>query len=398
MEFLDEEEAWEQKVQLIKENEEVFSNSLVISSEISPESSLEDSLESSLSTLTIPNLPSNKGTATRRHSSSILKHGLEQLEENETDLEDKRLTLLFFSIVISLFLNLLSISLNSVTTNITLNTTTSDDSTSDIFLTLSVKELKRILHIKITQFSNEKANKILQNLSTINGKDELRDLCKLYIDKFEVQQLLLENETNSNSLNINVNSPQSNRNIEINMTNEINSETSTPSKDPFSSYFNELSSLSIQQIKLILKTRAPELSSNDSSTLLYLISTSVEKFELIQLFHQYLPLESDFERIVSFLNISIQPNSPSYQEEGVEEDGNNQDNTNTTESPINRLTQRKQAFRKMISLTAFDDGTSLRGMLFKKGRGRSGFLKPWNERFFILNYKLLTLRYYNISG
>lgn len=272
---------------------------------------------------------------------------------------------------------------DSVKTNTTQNTTQSDeDSTNDIFLSLSVKELKKLIQLKCQQYPEETSNQIKSTLSTICSKEELREFCKQHVDRTEVSQLL-QSQSSDSSPHSTIPSPSPS-------TPSFSTSTST-------STLTQFSHLTIQQIKQLLKTRATEIPSEDSQHLLHSLSVSVEKKELLQLCQQYLSSEAVFERLCKFLQIPLQKDPEESSTPPVNDEDSEEDETGS-DSRAARISQRKENFRKMLNLTALDDGSSLRGMLFKKGRGRTGFLKPWNERFFILNYTMLTLRYYDING
>ena len=57
----------------------------------------------------------------------------------------------------------------------------------------------------------------------------------------------------------------------------------------------------------------------------------------------------------------------------------------------------RSAFSKAMSLFAYDNGSSMRGTLHKKGRAKNHMVRPWNERFFVLDYTDYTLSYFDLS-
>lgn len=142
-------------------------------------------------------------------------------------------------------------------------------------------------------------------------------------------------------------------------------------------------SLSIKQLSNLIQAKCLELPASEAVTIRHCRSTIVDKNDIVRLCYRCI----DESEITRLLGVDLdKPNeghilsAPILVEESLEKQ------------------KLKQSFTRKVSIGAFDDGHSLRGMLLKRGRGRTTFIRPWTERFVVLDYSLLTLRYWDIPA
>jgi hypothetical protein len=146
------------------------------------------------------------------------------------------------------------------------------------------------------------------------------------------------------------------------------------SEDPFRA-------LSIKQLSHLIQAKCLELPPADAVTIKHSRSTILDKEDVVRLCHRCI----EEPEITRLLAVDLQKRC----------DGN----ILSTPIPIPENVEKrkqKESFTRKVSMGAFDDGHSLRGMLLKRGRGRNSFVRPWTERFVVLDYSLLTLRYWDI--
>lgn len=184
------------------------------------------------------------------------------------------------------------------------------------FMSLDLKQLKDLLKLKAETHSPLETQNLYESMSSADGIEEMRDLCRKYLQDYEMEALIQK-----------MRSTGSNESHQSDQTQEQLHQL--PQNGPLSS-----SKLESSKIALDAENDRKDSLSDDESC-----SSSEEK----------------------------------------------------TQSSHKRNT----AFRSILVATGLDDGSCLRGMLEKKTR--KSFFTSWHERFWILNYSLLTLRYYKIS-
>jgi hypothetical protein len=228
-------------------------------------------------------------------------------------------------------------------------------------------------------------------MSSAFEKEELRELCRKYVPASDLESLLSQEQRPFESVPTAEPLP------------------SPPVQSSSSSFHCPLEKVSTAQLKRLLLLLVTELPSPGSEVLRRGIASAVERSELEALCDSHISSEEEFERLYSSLlppkpapssdSPSEPPQPPPMTEttQTAEEDSGEEEEEDfdSGESPASRYATRKMVFRSILTLTALDDGSCLRGMLFK--RSRRSLFQSWNERFWILSYSLLSLRYFKIS-
>jgi hypothetical protein len=262
--------------------------------------------------------------------------------------------------------------------------------------------LKELLRLKIKDYPETKGNAILQKMASVFEKEELRELCRSHVPTADLESFSSQEQHPSETTLVST----------VEESSHDNHQSPSPALEPTVAVFRcPVEKVSTAQLKKLLLLLVTELPPPASEILRRGIASSVERSELEALCQHHCS-EEDFGRLSSSLfpppspPTTASPSEPSplrplmtkkstsvAQEDSEEEEDDEDSGDEASSAP--RHATRKLVFRSILTLTALDDGNCLRGMLFK--RSRRSLFQSWNERFWILSYSLLSLRYFKIS-
>jgi hypothetical protein len=264
------------------------------------------------------------------------------------------------------------------------------------FMCLTLIQLKEILKLKAESYSLMEKQKVYELMLSAAGIEEMREIYQHYVQDYEMETLITATAECEDLSTQQLQQP----------TNPL------PCSSP--EFHHELETLPTSVVKKLLSVFSERLPTPSGRSLVQReIATACERSELVALCKRWISSEEEYHRICDSLESSSLSTTPASTPATntalpmVPENLKDEDNDamvaddescsskDSEESIRHQRSDRQTSFRPVLAAIGLDDGSCLRGMLEKKTR-RSLF-SSWHERFWILNYSLLTLRYYNIS-